>query len=91
MHVQYFRYGRINILKRLLKSEKGSFIINESNGEGLTALHIASKQGEILRQILLFVEVVLEETIFTIHTFHSLTLKVLQYNFFESKVQKMNK
>ncbi|KAI8118790.1 Transient receptor potential cation channel subfamily A member 1 [Lucilia cuprina] len=39
------RYGRYNTVKQLLDSEKGSFIINESDGEGLTPLHIASQQG----------------------------------------------
>ncbi|XP_011180654.2 transient receptor potential cation channel subfamily A member 1 isoform X10 [Zeugodacus cucurbitae] len=39
------RYGRFNTVKQLLDSEKGSFIINESDGEGLTPLHIASQQG----------------------------------------------
>ncbi|KAL1130420.1 hypothetical protein AAG570_011668, partial [Ranatra chinensis] len=39
------RYGRYNTVKQLLNSEKGSFIINETDGEGLTPLHIASQQG----------------------------------------------
>ncbi|XP_058459841.1 transient receptor potential cation channel subfamily A member 1 isoform X2 [Malaya genurostris] len=39
------RYGRYNTVRQLLDSEKGSFIINESDGEGLTPLHIASKEG----------------------------------------------
>ncbi|KAM7358745.1 transient receptor potential cation channel A1 isoform 2-T2 [Cochliomyia hominivorax] len=39
------RYGRYNTVKQLLDSEKGSFIINESDGDGLTPLHIASQQG----------------------------------------------
>lgn len=39
------RYGRYNTVRQLLDSEKGSFIINESDGEGLTPLHIASQQG----------------------------------------------
>nr|XP_008191477.1 PREDICTED: transient receptor potential cation channel subfamily A member 1 isoform X2 [Tribolium castaneum] len=39
------RYGRYNTVRQLLDSEKGTFIINESDGEGLTPLHIASKQG----------------------------------------------
>lgn len=43
----YFcRYGRFNTVKQLLDSEKGSFIINETDGEGLTPLHIASQQGK---------------------------------------------
>ena len=40
-----WRYGRYNTVRQLLDSEKGTFIINESDGEGLTPLHIASKQG----------------------------------------------
>lgn len=39
------RYGRYNTVKQLLDSEKGTFIINENDGEGLTPLHIASQQG----------------------------------------------
>lgn len=39
------RYGRYNTVKQLLDLEKGTFIINESDGEGLTPLHIASQQG----------------------------------------------
>lgn len=39
------RYGRYNTVRQLLNSEKGTFIINESDGEGLTPLHIASQQG----------------------------------------------
>lgn len=39
------RYGRYNSVRQLLDSEKGTFIINESDGEGLTPLHIASQQG----------------------------------------------
>lgn len=42
------RYGRYNTVKQLLDSEKGTFIINESDGEGLTPLHIASKHGKTL-------------------------------------------
>ncbi|XP_026683069.1 transient receptor potential cation channel subfamily A member 1 [Diaphorina citri] len=41
------RYGRYNTVKKLLSSERGSFIINESDGEGLTPLHIASKEGHL--------------------------------------------
>ncbi|KRF97726.1 uncharacterized protein Dwil_GK17464, isoform C [Drosophila willistoni] len=39
------RYGRYNTVRQLLDSEKGSFIINESDGAGMTPLHIASQQG----------------------------------------------
>lgn len=39
------RYGRFNTVRQLLDSEKGTFIINESDGGGLTPLHIASQQG----------------------------------------------
>nr|QLH02044.1 TRPA1 [Agasicles hygrophila] len=39
------RYGRYNTVKRLLDSDKGTFIINESDGGGLTPLHISSQQG----------------------------------------------
>lgn len=30
---------------QLLNSDKGAFVINESDGEGLTPLHIASREG----------------------------------------------
>ncbi|XP_060520037.1 transient receptor potential cation channel subfamily A member 1 isoform X2 [Cylas formicarius] len=39
------RYGRYNTVRQLLDSEKGTFVINESDGEGMTPLHIASQQG----------------------------------------------
>ncbi|CAG9824314.1 unnamed protein product [Phaedon cochleariae] len=39
------RFGRYNTVKQLVDSEKGTFIINESDGGGLTPLHIASQQG----------------------------------------------
>ncbi|KAL1517881.1 hypothetical protein ABEB36_001587 [Hypothenemus hampei] len=39
------RYGRYNTVRQLLDSEKGNFIINESDGEGMTPLHISSQQG----------------------------------------------
>ncbi|XP_071447160.1 transient receptor potential cation channel subfamily A member 1-like [Hetaerina americana] len=41
------RYGRYNIACQLLDSDKGTFIINECDGEGLTPLHIASQEGHI--------------------------------------------
>lgn len=43
--VLWVRYGRYHTVKQLLDSEKGSFIINETDGEGLTPLHISSQQG----------------------------------------------
>jgi ankyrin repeat protein len=46
MEFSFFRYGRYNTVRQLLDSEKGTFIINESDGEGLTPLHIASQQGK---------------------------------------------
>ncbi|KAF5301244.1 hypothetical protein FQR65_LT00944 [Abscondita terminalis] len=39
------RYGRYNTVRQLLDSEKGTFVINESDGEGMTPLHISSQQG----------------------------------------------
>ncbi|XP_050360802.1 transient receptor potential cation channel subfamily A member 1 [Nymphalis io] len=39
------RYGRYNTVCQLLDSDKGTFVINESDGEGLTPLHIASREG----------------------------------------------
>ncbi|XP_048488333.1 transient receptor potential cation channel subfamily A member 1 isoform X2 [Plutella xylostella] len=39
------RYGRYHTACQLLDSDKGTFIINESDGEGLTPLHIASREG----------------------------------------------
>ncbi|XP_028033887.1 transient receptor potential cation channel subfamily A member 1 [Bombyx mandarina] len=39
------RYGRFHTACQLLDSDKGTFIINESDGEGLTPLHIASREG----------------------------------------------
>ncbi|XP_068620625.1 transient receptor potential cation channel subfamily A member 1 [Battus philenor] len=39
------RYGRYNTASQLLDSDKGTFIINENDGEGLTPLHIASREG----------------------------------------------
>lgn len=49
-----FRYGRYNTVRQLLDSEKGTFIINEGDGEGMTPLHIASQQGHTrLVQLLL--------------------------------------
>ncbi|CAG5039511.1 unnamed protein product [Parnassius apollo] len=39
------RYGRYHTACQLLDSDRGTFIINESDGEGLTPLHIASREG----------------------------------------------
>ncbi|KAI8431157.1 hypothetical protein MSG28_001202 [Choristoneura fumiferana] len=39
------RYGRYHTACQLLDSDKGTFIINESDGEGLTPLHISSREG----------------------------------------------
>ncbi|XP_041484073.1 transient receptor potential cation channel subfamily A member 1-like isoform X1 [Lytechinus variegatus] len=39
------RYGRLNSIKRLLDSKIGPNIINDTDGEGMTALHIAALHG----------------------------------------------
>ncbi|KAH9488094.1 Transient receptor putative cation channel sub A member 1 [Bulinus truncatus] len=39
------RYGRYNTCRRLLDSHHGPNIINETDGSGLTALHIAAQNG----------------------------------------------
>ncbi|XP_055886580.1 transient receptor potential cation channel subfamily A member 1-like isoform X2 [Biomphalaria glabrata] len=39
------RYGRYNTCRRLLDSHHGPNIINETDGTGLTALHIAAQNG----------------------------------------------
>ncbi|KAK3607524.1 hypothetical protein CHS0354_025776 [Potamilus streckersoni] len=39
------KYGRYNTCKRLLESEMGPNIINETDGEGLSALHLAAQNG----------------------------------------------
>lgn len=49
-----FRYGRLNAVRRLLQSECSSNIINECDGDGMTALHIASQNGHIRVVQLLF-------------------------------------
>ncbi|KAK2708547.1 hypothetical protein QYM36_014226, partial [Artemia franciscana] len=41
------KYGRYNTVKQLLDSEKGQSIINESDGLGLTPLHIAASAGHV--------------------------------------------
>ena len=41
----FYRYGRYNTCKRLLDSEMGPNIINETDGDGLSALHIAAQNG----------------------------------------------
>lgn len=42
-----FRYGRYNTCKRLLNSKDGPGIINETDENGLTALHHAAKNGHV--------------------------------------------
>ncbi|KPJ00566.1 Transient receptor potential cation channel subfamily A member 1 [Papilio xuthus] len=39
------RYGRFHTACRLLDSDKGTCIMNENDGEGLTPLHISSREG----------------------------------------------
>ncbi|PVD23407.1 hypothetical protein C0Q70_16676 [Pomacea canaliculata] len=39
------RYGRYNTCRRLLESHQGPSIINETDADGLTGLHIAAKNG----------------------------------------------
>ena len=39
------RYGRYNTCKRLLESAMGPNIINETDCDGLSALHIAAENG----------------------------------------------
>uniref|UniRef100_A0A914W205 Transient receptor potential cation channel subfamily A member 1 n=3 Tax=Plectus sambesii TaxID=2011161 RepID=A0A914W205_9BILA len=39
------RYGRVNTVRRLLASDWGPNMINEMDGGGMTALHIASMNG----------------------------------------------
>ncbi|XP_071487930.1 LOW QUALITY PROTEIN: transient receptor potential cation channel subfamily A member 1-like [Diadema antillarum] len=39
------KYGRLNSCKRLLDSKIGPNIINDTDGEGMTALHIAARNG----------------------------------------------
>uniref|UniRef100_A0A914UXB1 Ion transport domain-containing protein n=1 Tax=Plectus sambesii TaxID=2011161 RepID=A0A914UXB1_9BILA len=39
------RYGRVNTIRRLLASHLGPNMINETDGGGMTALHIASMNG----------------------------------------------
>ena len=48
------RYGRIHTVRRLIWSRAGPNIINESDGNGLTALHIASANGhtKVVRALL---------------------------------------
>ena len=41
------RYGRLNTCMRLLSSSEGPHIINENDGDGLTALHIAAQNGHV--------------------------------------------
>ena len=39
------RYGRLNIIQQILGMEQNNSVINEGNGKGLTALHIAAREG----------------------------------------------
>ncbi|CAG7718043.1 unnamed protein product [Allacma fusca] len=39
------RYGRLNIIQQILNMEQNNSVINEGNGKGLTALHIAASEG----------------------------------------------
>ncbi|XP_014677006.1 PREDICTED: transient receptor potential cation channel subfamily A member 1-like [Priapulus caudatus] len=41
------RYGRRNTCRRLLDSSSGQFIMNETDGSGRTALHIAAEGGHV--------------------------------------------
>jgi len=43
----FIRYGRYNTCKRLLNSKDGPGIINETDENGLTALHHAAKNGHV--------------------------------------------
>jgi ankyrin repeat protein len=53
----YFRYGRLNIIQRILKMEQSNSVINEGDGRGLTALHIAASEGKTANKVLLHVAV----------------------------------
>ncbi|RWS08098.1 transient receptor potential cation channel subfamily A member 1-like protein, partial [Dinothrombium tinctorium] len=50
------RYDRHNIVQQLLESQKGHLIVNEMDGDGLTALHIACEFGYIKTVKLLLVK-----------------------------------
>lgn len=39
------RYGRVNTCRRLLDSAHGPYLMNDTDGDGLTALHIAAQSG----------------------------------------------
>lgn len=41
----FIRYGRLQIVQRILKMEQSNSVINEGDGKGLTALHIAAEFG----------------------------------------------
>ncbi|KAF6024024.1 TrpA1 [Bugula neritina] len=41
------RYGRVNTCRALLDTIQGPFVINESNQEGKTPLHLASEGGHV--------------------------------------------
>lgn len=41
----FFRYGRVNTCHRLLESITDSRLLNEGDEQGLTPLHLASREG----------------------------------------------
>jgi len=41
------RYGRYNSCRQLLATQWGANIINEPDGKGQTALHVAAEQGHV--------------------------------------------
>ena len=43
----FYRYGRINTCRALLDSLHGTFVINEVNNEGKTALHLSAEHGHV--------------------------------------------
>ncbi|CAL8070273.1 unnamed protein product [Orchesella dallaii] len=46
MHIAC-RFGRLNIVQKILKMEQNNSVINEGDGKGLTPLHIASMFGHV--------------------------------------------
>jgi len=45
LYYDLLRYGRYNTCKRLLESVMGPNIINETDADGLSALHLAAQNG----------------------------------------------